>query len=37
MADKTLKYLGSKFEYYYDSLISELSRLKEISVMLKLI
>ena len=28
MADKTLKYLGCKFESHYDSLVSELDRLK---------
>ena len=28
MADKTLKYLGSKFRCHYDSLVSELDRLK---------
>ena len=28
MADKTLKYLGSKFQSNYDSLASELDRLK---------
>ena len=28
MADNTLKYLGSKFESHYDSLVSELDRLK---------
>ena len=28
MADKILKYLGSKFESHYDSLVSELDRLK---------
>ena len=28
MADKTLKYLGSKFESHYDSLVSELYRLR---------
>ena len=28
MADKTLKYLGSKFRCHYDSLVSESDRLK---------